>query len=454
MSRGPRIRWRIGVLFGVGLLAVLSIPVALYYGLRGSDEITGLPQPRQLAAIVRLAEIATPEERARAFEALQSAQLSIRVAPEAEVASDLDPLWPSDEVRTAAYEALLGDRVFAAYAIPRSLFPVAPVQPLRAAEFRVGLEGGGVLIVASEGVAMFSRAGVPVGFPTAFLGVVIAFVALLLLNREFRPVQRLARAVEAIDPGDPNATLPEIRAGTAEVRLLVDVFRQQQVQVTSLLKARSAMIGGIQHDVRTFATRLRLRIERLPDPEDRRQAETDIADLVSLMDGALLATRSEAGRLDLELIDFAELVRGEVEDRRASGRDIELSIDSMPTGLDILGDRVALRRVLFNLVDNALRYGTSAHVTLKADAGILELFIDDDGPGIPAAKRDELMQPFSRLEASRSRETGGAGLGLAIVQTLIAAHDGALSIGDAPKGGARITVTFPRFAPSNRNRDR
>jgi signal transduction histidine kinase len=285
----------------------------------------GLPQPRQLAAIVRLAEVATPEERARAFEALQSAQLSIRVAPEAEVASDLDLLWPSDEERTAAYEALLGDRAFAAYAIPRSLFPVAPVQPLRAAEFRVGLARGGVLIVASEGVAMFSRAGVPVGFPTAFLGVVIAFVALLLLNREFRPVQRLARAVEAIDPGDPNATLPEIRAGTAEVRLLVDVFRQQQVQVTSLLKARSAMIGGIQHDVRTFATRLRLRIEKLPDPEDRRQAETDIADLVSLMDGALLATRSEAGRLDLELIDFAELVRNEVEDRRASGRDIDLT---------------------------------------------------------------------------------------------------------------------------------
>lgn len=450
MSSRPPIRWRIGVIFGVGLLAVLSIPVALYYTLRGPDEVTGLPQPRQLAAIVRLAEVASPEERARAFEALQSAQLSIRVAPEAEVVSDLDLLWPSDEERTAAYEALLGDRAFAAYSIPRSLFPVAPVQPLRAAEFRVGLARGGVLIVASEGVAMFSDRGVPLGFPTAFLGVLIAFVALLLLNREFRPVQRLARAVEAIDPGDTNAALPEIRAGTAEVRRLIDVFRRQQAQVTALLKTRSALIGGIQHDVRTFATRLRLRIEKLPDPNDRHQAETDIADLVSLMDGALIATRSEAGNLDLELIDFAELVRGEVDDRRASGRDIELSIESMPTGLDILGDRVALRRVLFNLVDNALRYGTSAHVTLKADAGILELFIDDDGPGIPVAKRDELMQPFSRLEASRSRETGGAGLGLAIVQTLVAAHDGTVLIGDAPKGGARITVTLPRFTPSTR----
>ncbi len=454
MSRSPFIRWRIGVILVVGLLAVLSIPVALYYALRGADEVTGLPQPGQLAAIVRLAEVATPEERVRGFEALQSAQLSVRVAPYAEVAIDLDLLWPEDEARSAAYRAMLGDREFAAYAVPRGLFGRGFAQPLRAAEFRVGVWGGGpVLSIASETVALFSNAGVPVGFPTAFLGVLIAFVALLLLNREFRSVQRLARAVETINPADPHATLPEIRAGTAEVRLLIDVFRRQQAQVTSLLKARSAMIGGIQHDVRTFATRLRLRIEKLTDPQDRRQAETDIADLVSLMDGALIATRSEAGGLDLELIDFPELVRGEVEDRRASGRDIDLTVETMPTGLDILGDRVALRRVLFNVVDNALRYGASAHVSLRADAGILALCIDDDGPGIPPAKRDELMQPFSRLEASRSRETGGAGLGLAIVQTLVEAHDGTVSIGDAPEGGARITVTLPSFASSKRALD-
>ncbi|MEO1293662.1 MAG: ATP-binding protein, partial [Pseudomonadota bacterium] len=320
-------------------------------------------------------------------------------------------------------------------------------------EFRVGLSNGGVLIVASESVALFSNAGVPVGFPTAFMGVLIAFVALLLLNREFRPVQRLARAVETIDPADPHATLPEIRAGTAEVRLLIDVFRRQQAQVTSLLKTRSALIGGIQHDVRTFATRLRLRIEKLPNPEERQQAEAEIADLVSLMDSALLATRGEAGSLDLEIVDFSELVLGEVEDRRASGLTVDFSIEHSPADFEVLGDRVALRRVLFNLIDNALRYGKSCHVALRAETKNLELRVDDDGPGIPVAKRDELLQPFSRLDASRSRETGGAGLGLAIVQTLVAAHDGALSIGDAPTGGARITVNMPRFAPSVRGRD-
>ncbi|PXW68038.1 signal transduction histidine kinase [Loktanella sp. PT4BL] len=453
MTRRPIIRWRVGVIFVIGLLAMLSIPVALFYALNDAEPKTGLPQPRQLAAIVRLLEVTPIDERQAVVEALQSSEMSVRVAPDAQLQTDLAPLWPDEPERTASYRAMLDGRAFAAYAVPRNLFNQSRGGLLTAVEFRVVLNDGGVLIVASESAMMFTERGVPLGFPTAFLGALIAFVALLLLNREFRSVQRLARAVEAIDPADPHAALPEIRARTAEVRLLIEVFRRQQAQVASLLKARSAMIGGIQHDVRTFATRLRLRIEKLSNPEDRRQAETDIADLVSLMDGALIATRGEAGSLDLELIDFSDLVCGEVKDRRASGRDIDLTVETMPTGFDILGDRVALRRVLSNLVENALRYGTSAHVSLTAEAGIVKICIDDDGPGIPAAKRDELMQPFSRLEVSRSRETGGAGLGLAIVQTLVAAHDGNVSIGDAPKGGARITVTLPRFTPSTRAQD-
>jgi signal transduction histidine kinase len=166
------------------------------------------------------------------------------------------------------------------------------------------------------------------------------------------------------------------------------------------------------------------------------------------MDGALLATRGEAGRLDLELIDVSDMVRREVEDRQVSSHAVGLTIAPSQAGFECLGDRVALRRVLFNLIDNALRYGTAAHLTVSEQDGIVMIHVDDDGPGIPEADRSDLMQPFSRLEPSRSRETGGAGLGLAIAQTLVAAHDGTLSIGDAPTGGARVTVDLPRFLPS------
>ena len=450
MSDRPVIRWRIGVLFVIGFLAMVTVPVALFYALRGSEEITGLPQPQQLAAIVDFAETTEPEARARAFAAMRSAQLSVRVAPEATVEADLGPLWPRTPARPDAYIALLDGRDFAAYAVPRGLFKFGPAKPLAAAEFRVGLADGSVLIVASRGIALFTSTGVPIGFPTAFLGVSIAFIALLMLNREFQMVLRLARAVDAIDPGDTQAKLPEIRARTSEVRLLIDAFQRQHRQVTTLLRARSALIGGIQHDVRTFATRLRLRIEKLSDPDDRRQAETDIEDLVALMDSALLASRSEADSLDLELFDLADLVRDEIRDQQEAGLQATVTVAPSAIGYDILGDRMALRRVLLNLVGNALRYGQSAHVHLLADEAIVTLRIDDDGPGIPEAMRADLMQPFARLEASRSRETGGAGLGLSIVQTLVSAHDGDVSITDTPGGGARVTVRLPRFAPTSR----
>ncbi|MEM9212648.1 MAG: histidine kinase, partial [Pseudomonadota bacterium] len=304
MMRRPFIRWRIGVIFIVGLLAMASIPVAIYYETRGADEISGLPQPQQLAAIVKVAELGSPEEQRRSFAALQSAQLSVRVSPEAEVSTDLDPLWFGNEQRLAEYVSAMEGREFAAYAIPSYLFDSGFARALTAVEFRVGLENDGVLIVASESARLFTRTGVPIGFPTALLGVLVAFAALLLLNREFRPVLRLAHAVEKLDPLDPNSKLPEIKAGTSEVRALIETFQRQRAQVSTLLKARAALVGGIHHDVRTFATRLRLRAEKLPDPKDREQAATDIADLVSLMDDALLATRSEVGQLDLELIDF------------------------------------------------------------------------------------------------------------------------------------------------------
>jgi signal transduction histidine kinase len=111
----------------------------------------------------------------------------------------------------------------------------------------------------------------------------------------------------------------------------------------------------------------------------------------------------------------------------------------------VLGDRVALRRVVANLIDNALKYGVAARVSVGATTTTVTLTVDDDGPGIPRDHRDEVLEPFVRLEGSRSRRTGGAGLGLAIARDLVDAHRGTLVIGDVPAGGARLTVQLPRF---------
>ncbi len=444
MGRAP-FGWRIATILVTGFLAVASIAFALYFMVRGAERIAGVPQPAQLAAMARLLERTPADERDRIYQAFQSAQLTLRVEQGVPVETGGKPYWSADDPVLEHYRAALGERAFAAHAAPRKLFRDSFYSLLNAAEFRIGLEGGGVLIVTSESAAWINDFGMPVGFTLAILGIVIALGALILLNREFRPVLRLAKAVEALDPSDPEARLPAINAGTGEVRTLIGAFDRQQTRVAALLRARASMVGGIQHDVRTFATRLRLRIEKLPDPKDRDQAETDIADLVTLMDSALLATRNEAGQLDLELIDLPDLLEAEIRDRQAEGAKADLTVYPAAQSVQILGDRLALRRIVSNLVENALRYGSLVHLSLNTDHQDMVLMVDDDGPGIPKSRRAALLEPFARLEPSRSRETGGAGLGLAIVRTLVECHEGTLAISDSATGGARLIVRMPIF---------
>ena len=448
MSVRQRSGWRIALIVATGFFAMVSIPIALFFLLQGAERVAGLPEPDQLAAMAQLMERLPEGERETLEAALHSRQLSVRVAGGASVAADLAPLWSGDEARLSRYRAALDGRPFAAYEAPRRLFPRSFYSLLTAAEFRVALRGGGVLVVTSESAAWFTGIGLPIGFPFAVFGAVVGLVALILLNREFRPVLRLARAVEALDPSDPDARLPAIRAGTVEVHTLIAAFDRLQQRVADLLRARAALVGGIQHDVRTFATRLRLRLEGLPDPEDRARAETEIADLVTLMEGALLATRTQAARLDLELIDLADLLETEVRDRAAEGAEVSMSVHPAAQGAEILADRLALRRIAANLIDNALRYGKAAHLTLDSRGRDVVFAVEDDGPGIPPDRRAALLEPFTRLEPSRSRATGGAGLGLSIVRSLVDSHEGTLILEDAPSGGLRAVVRLPAYAPS------
>ena len=192
----------------------------------------------------------------------------------------------------------------------------------------------------------------------------------------------------------------------------------------------------------TFLTRLRLRVDRIPDEDERDRAGAEIADMIRLLDDALLASRAGAGELAEELVELALVVRTEVEDRRAAGKPVDVRASGDTT---VLGDRLALRRVVANLIDNALRHGTAAHLSVEADNGWVTLLVDDEGPGIPPEQRDQILEPFVRLEDSRNRCTGGAGLGLAVARSLVEAHEGAISIAAAPSGGARVIVRLPVF---------
>lgn len=258
-------------------------------------------------------------------------------------------------------------------------------------------------------------------------------------------IARLAAAVDLLDPSGPRVELPGRGSSVREIAALIGAFDRLQNRLAHLLRTRIAMLAGISHDIRTFTTRLRLRVDAIPDDAERERAVADIEDMVRLLDDALLATRAGAGELAEELVELDEIVRAEVDDRRAEGRAIELDAGSAPGGAVVLGDRLALRRVVANLLDNALHYGGAARIALESDDRAVVLTIDDRGPGIPEAEREAVLEPFVRLETSRSRRTGGAGLGLAVARSLVDAHGGSIGIDDSPDGGARIVVRLPRY---------
>jgi signal transduction histidine kinase len=205
------------------------------------------------------------------------------------------------------------------------------------------------------------------------------------------------------------------------------------------------LIAGIAHDVRTFATRLRLRVEKIPDAAEQQRAIADIEDMIRLLDDALLSSRVGAGQLSQEMVDFAALVRVEADDRRAQGSRVELSADEAVRDVIVLGDRLGLRRIVANIIDNAIKYGRVARLRLRLEDALIVLTVDDEGPGIPADRRQAMLEPFNRLETSRNRATGGAGLGLAVARSLVEAHDGTINLAEAPGGGTRVRIGLPVF---------
>lgn len=435
---------RIAAIMAAGLLFAWLVTAAIYY--RGSATEGGeiRPSPRQVADIVALVERTPAPDRDLVIRALNSETLSARLDPDGP-----PPVEESafDEGWLAPYLPALGGRPVSASPDPalehKHLFPKLFVYAVPAIELRIGLKDGATLELQARGPAALTRFGAPVGLGAGLIGTLIALIALIVMQRETRPLARLAKAVDRMDFLDSHAPIPPARGSASEIQALIGAFNRLGDRLSTLLRARMALLGGISHDVRTFATRLRLRLDQIPDPMERARAEADIADMVRLLDDALLASKAGAGELTQELVEFDDIVRGEVEDRRSASAPVSLDADGRPAL--VLGDRVALRRIASNLIENAIAYGRIARVSLTVSDEAAVFVVEDEGPGVPPEKRAELLEPFVRLEASRNRKTGGSGLGLAIVRSLAEAHGGTLSIGDAGSGGARFSVTIPLF---------
>jgi len=439
---------RIGLIVVVGLGMAWISTIALYYIARAhTAESNTLPVPGHIAALVELIERTPSEERKLVLRVASSETFAARIDAGANTGTTAQRILPRLNQRAieSSLQALGGRPVsvnFADTGERRRLFSrlVPPT-----VDVRVGLRTGDTLVIEVGNALLLGPLGLPVGFGAGIFGTLIALLALLVMHRETKPLARLAEAVDRVDLSLDPVALPEARRSAPEIRSLIDAFNRLQGRIGELLRSRMAMLGGISHDVRTYATRLRLRAEKINDEAERDRAIADINDMILLLDDALLASRAGAGELAEEMVEIDDIIRAEVADRRSGGARIDYQGGHWEQVPIVLGDRLALRRVVANLADNAIKYGGSAHLrSMIVDKDFL-LTVDDEGAGIPPEHRQAMLEPFSRLETSRSRGTGGAGLGLAIARGLTEAHGGALSIQQAPSGGARISVRLPLF---------
>ena len=443
---------RMAIILIFSLISIQVLVVMGYFIQR--DNITGsgfrAPLPDQVLAIVDLIEKAPPEYRTDILRAVNSAQMQVRL--EQTVPGPPADSWrssPMVEALLRRYLSALEDRqvtVLVQRAESGFLSRVVPFQSPSIATVIVGLKTGENLVIETGGPLIVNIFGYPPGFWAGVVGFTVALLAILIIRREARPLRRLAQAADRIDLNNPQA-VSDFPSSAPEIRAVISAFNRMQERIASLVKERMVMIAGFSHDVRTYATRLRLRAETIPDETERCRAIRDIEDMISLLDDALFIVRDEPSPENEELVDIAGLIGDEVEDRRARGAAICFSAERQRETQPVLGDPVALRRLFANLIENAVTYGGEARISLTCPGRTLRVDLEDSGPGIPEDFREHVTKPFVRLEGSRSRKTGGAGLGLAIAKRIAETHGGRLSISDAGGRGARISVELPAFNP-------
>jgi len=437
---------RLALIVMVGFSTVVIVIVAIFYRTSVRERELVHPSPARLDALASLIEQAPPASRGPLLAAVASPQFIVRIESSS---SDAPATDPRRATMREAYAAGLGGRAVEIVAPPdrrpNQWFPRLARLMANAAEFRIGLRTGETLVVDAYTRLPVTPLGLPVGFGAGLFGTIVALLALLVMQRETRPLAQLAAAVDRVDLSADPPVLVEARRSAPEIRAVVTAFNRLQGRLNEMLRARMTLIGGIAHDVRTFATRLRLRVEQIPEAEERRRAVVDIDDMIRLLDDALLSATAGAGGLSQEMIEFAALVQAEVRDRQLQGDVVDLAAEAGAWGAIVLGDRLALRRIVANVIDNAIKYGRAAHVRIALRPQSVVASIDDEGPGIPVEARQAMLEPFNRLEASRNRATGGAGLGLAVVRALVEAHGGSIDITAAPGRGARVSIVLPTF---------
>ncbi|RYF40486.1 MAG: HAMP domain-containing protein [Comamonadaceae bacterium] len=423
---------RITLILFLGLAAAHVLSFWLVFMERGMAARTMMVSylARDLASSVAILERLPAGERAAWLPRLARANYRFSLGAAA----------PADGASRSALADPVVQAVRGALEPPREVRALQPHQPGLAMQLRLQLADGTPLAVDLLEPKFEASPWV-----LAVLGAQLALLALLTwlaVRLATRPLQALADAADALGPAQEGACLPE--QGPREVARAAAAFNAMQQRIQAHLAERMHILAAVSHDLQTPITRLRLRADLLDDEVLRGKLLSDLAEMQGLVEeGIAYARAAHAVREPLRQVDLAALLDSLACDYADAGQPVVLR----PPGPLVLASRPqALRRLLVNLVDNALKFAGAAEIDVQRLQGAIAIRVLDRGPGIPQEALDKVLQPFARLETSRNRDTGGTGLGLAIAQQLAQALDGRLLLRPREGGGleARLEVALQR----------
>jgi signal transduction histidine kinase len=445
------------VQLGVLVVALLA-SFAIHMHERGEQlsQASGMQAAQRIADIVKLLEPLGPEERRRIVQVFSAPPLTISLG---ERPFDLDS---DGGARAALFGAMLrrflGDGRPAAVAVkerPGAVLP--PMAPMKhgfmgpGAALHFGAQPGFSFVAQvrlNDGalVTFDSRQpGETAGWPyrlllsLAVLLVAVLAVSLLAVRWTTRPLKALADAADELGRNIDRAPMPE--KGPLEVIRAARAFNTMQERLVRHMRERAATLAAMSHDLKTPVNRLRLRAELLDDSEVKKKISQDLQEVESMVHSTLEFMRGGESAEKAQPIDVTALLESLAADAQDTGGTVAIEgAASRP----YVGRPQALKRCLGNLLDNALKYGSTATILVEDTPERLTVRVRDRGPGIPEHDLERVFEPFYRLEGSRSRGTGGTGLGLSIARNIAQMHRGTLTLHNLIDGGLEAVLTLPR----------
>lgn len=263
-------------------------------------------------------------------------------------------------------------------------------------------------------------------------------IAILFMRNQVRPIQRLAMAADRFGRG---IDVPKFKPhGAREVRQAATAFMDMRERIQRQIEQRTAMLSGVSHDLRTPVTRMKLQLEMMPENEDTAALRQDLTDMETMIAGYLAFAKGDAEERH-SAVDIGLITEKLIEKLQRQSLDID--VVNIEMGHILRLRQNAIERAIANLVTNACKYGDKAWVSLYKTDDMIEIIIDDNGPGIKPDYHNEVFKPFYRIEDSRNPVTGGVGLGLAVAQDIVHSHGGEIQLNNSNHGGLQATIQLP-----------